>query len=165
MLANIARYFLLVPFKVTVQYRFIQYLQRKNRFSLLMKFFLLRYRIKTAKLNCCLEPETLVGQGVIFPHGFPLVINTRAVIGRDCIIHPNVLIGSTRTKEGFPVIGDNCFLGNGCKIIGNCTIGNWVFIAPGAFVNKDIPSGAVVGYGMNNIISDKGRETIELYLV
>lgn len=154
---------MLVPFRITVQYRFIQYLQNSHRFKLLTKWLLLRYRKRTAKLNCCLEPETKIGQGVVFPHGFPLVINPSAVIGRNCSIHPNVLVGSSRTKEGYPVIGDNCFLGNGCKIIGNCRIGDWCFISPGAFVSKDIPSGSVVGFGLNNIISDKGKEVVSLY--
>lgn len=129
------------------------------------KLFLFRYRIRTAKLGLCLEPETQIGTGVVFPHGFPLVINPKSVIGENCIIHPNVLIGSSRTKSGFPSIGNNCFLGNGCKIVGNCKIGDWCFISPGALITKDIPTGAVVGFGLNNIISNKGRETVSLYLV
>ena len=50
---------------------------------------------------------------MFFPHYFPLVINPAAVIGRCCIIHPGVLIGTTRGEPGAPVIGDYCFLGDG----------------------------------------------------
>ena len=154
----------LIPFRTTVKYRFIQYLIAKRNSKYLVKWFRYRYSVKTAKLNCYLEPETQIGPGVIFPHGFPLVIHSHAKIGNHCIIHPGVQIGTSRTKEGAPVIGDNCFLGNGCDIIGNCKIGDWCFISPGAFVCKDIPDGSVVGFGLNNIISDKGKETLKLYM-
>lgn len=159
----VAHYFTSVKYRTIVTFRLIQWLLN-NKKQYLAKLLLRRYREKTAKLNCYLEPETKIGPGVIFPHGFPLVIHSHAKLGRNCVIHPNVQIGTTRTKEGAPVIGDNCFLGNGCHIIGNCKIGDWCFISPGAFVCKDIPSGSVVGFGLNNIISDKGKEIIILYL-
>lgn len=154
----------LYPFRITVKYRFIQYLEKNKWPKLLVKWYRCRYGIKTSKLGCYLEPETKIGPGVVFPHGFPLVIHSEAVLGERCIVHPNVQIGTSRTKEGAPVIGNYCFLGNGCHIIGNCKIGDWCFISPGAFVCKDIPSGSVVGYGINNIISDKGKEVVSVYL-
>lgn len=158
------RYFKNIPFRIIVQFRFLQYIRKHSIFKLLSKWWLYRYSVRTAKLNCYLEPDTQIGPGVVFPHGFPLVIHSHAVIGRNCIIHPNVQIGTSRTKSGAPVIGDNCFLGNGCHIIGNCKIGNWCFISPGAFVCKDIPEGSVVGFGLNNIISSKGKETVSKFL-
>lgn len=107
--------------------------------------------------------QTQIGAGVEFPHNFPVVVHYAAIIGENCIIHPNVQIGTTRGKEGVPVIGNNCFLGNGCHIIGNPKIGDWVFVSPGAFICKDIPSGSVVGFGVNNILSSKGKETILMF--
>ena len=163
-LACFLRCIYLFPFRITVKFRFVQYLMAKGKCKLFVKWFRYRYSVKTAKLNCYLEPGTQIGPGLIFPHGFPLVIHSHAKIGKHCIIHPGVQIGTTRTKDGAPVIGDNCFLGNGCHIIGNCKIGDYCFISPGAFVCKDIPSGSVVGFGLNNIISNKGKETVEHYL-
>lgn len=122
------------------------------------------YRSRNAKYGVYLPAELKVGAGVHFAHGFPVVINDASVIGENCIIHPNVQIGTTRGKPGAPVIGNNCFLGNGCHIIGNPKIGDWVFISPGAFVCKDIPSGSVVGFGVNNILSDKGEEIIKSFM-
>ncbi len=163
-LACFIRCIYLLPFRITVKYRFIQYLEQRKHFGLLTKWFKYRYNIRTAKLGCYLEPETKIGKGVRFPHAFPLVIHSHAVLGENCIIHPNVQIGTTRTKQGAPVIGSNVFFGNGCHIIGNCKIGNWVFVSPGAFVCKDIPEGSVVGFGLNNIISNKGKETVQKFL-
>lgn len=153
-----------ISFRRIVIYRFLQYLQTKKKLLPLSKLLKIRYNIKTAKLGLYLEPTTIIGSGVRFPHGFPAVIHSHAVIGNNCIIHPNVQIGTSRTKDGAPVIGNNCFLGNGCHIIGNCTIGDNCFISPGAFVCKDIPNGSVVGFGLNNIISYKGEELLKLYL-
>ncbi len=123
------------------------------------------YMKRTSKYGCYLKPETRIGKGLIFPHNFPLVINEETIIGENCIIHPNVHIGTSRTKIGAPVIGNNCFLGNGCHIIGNCKIGDWCFISPGAFICKDIPSESVVGYGLNNVISTKGKEIVRKYML
>ena len=87
-----------------------------------------------------------------------------SVIGENCIIHPCVLIGRDRGKVGAPVIGDNCFIGHGAKIVGNPCIGSWSFISPGAIVTKSVPYGSLVGSGVNNILSDKGKEHVMLYL-
>lgn len=163
-LTCIKRYFFSFTFHVTVKFRLIQYLKlhRKNR--IIIKILEFTYGRKNVRHGIYLPAETFIGAGVRFPHAYPLVIHPAAVIGENCIIHPNVQIGTSRTKEGAPYIGDNCFLGNGCHIIGNCKIGDWCFISPGAFVCKDIPEGSVVGYGINNIISHKGKETISYYL-
>ncbi len=163
-LACFIRCFYLVPFRYTVKFRFIQYLKQRRRGCLLAKWFEYCFHIKTAKMGCNLEPETQIAPGLIFPHGFPVVIHPYAKLGRHCIVHPGVQIGTSRTKDGAPIIGDYCFLGNGCHIIGNCKIGDWCFISPGAFVCKDIPEGSVVGFGINNIISDKGKEIVSMYL-
>lgn len=122
------------------------------------------YNRRNYKYGIYLPAETNIGPGVFFVHNFPLVVHEATVIGENCIIHPNVQLGTSRGKKGAPVIGDNCFLGNGCHIIGNPHIGNWVFISPGAFVCKDIPAGSVVGFGINNIISNKGKETMIKFL-
>lgn len=92
-----------------------------------------------------------------------MVINPESVIGEHCIIHPNVLIGRTRNKQGAPKIGNHVFIGNGAKIIGNCTIGDFCFISPGAFITKDIPSGCVAGFGLNNILSNYGKDMVDMY--
>lgn len=129
-----------------------------------MRLLSILYESRNARLGITFPTQLKIGAGVNFPHNFPLVIHYSASIGENCIIHPNVQIGTTRGKRGVPIIGDNCFLGNGCHIIGNAKIGDWVFISPGAFVCKDIPSGSVVGFGVNNIMSDRGKEIILPFL-
>lgn len=120
---------------------------------------------KTCELfSAEIDLHTTISVGISFPHQFSVVINGSAVIGRFCTIHPCILIGCNRHKEGAPVIGDFVFIGHGAKIIGNPQIGNFSFIAPGAIITKDIPPKSVVGSGINNIISDNGTLYVHDYL-
>ena len=115
-----------------------------------------RYYSLCDRYSVYLPIETKIGTKCTIPHGFPLVINPDAVIGDNCIIHPCVLIGRDRGKAGAPIIGDNCF-------IGNPHIGNWSFLSPGAIVTKNIPEGSLVGAGVNNILSNRGKDHVILY--
>lgn len=116
------------------------------------------------RMNVSVPYNTQIGEGVLFDHGFPLVINGASVIGRFATINPNVLIGGNRKTGKSPVIGDCCYIGNGVKIIGDVKIGDWCFLAPGAVVTKSIPEGSVVGFGLNNVISRNGKERVWEYL-
>ena len=156
--------FIFIPYyKIIFLYRLLKYL-RANNHQFWGGVFLLWYKKLSAKYNCELPLTAEIGKGIFFPHNFPVVINGKTQIGENVIIHPNVLIGGSRNKEGHPIIGSNVFLGNGSKIIGNCKIGDWVFVSPGAMITKDIPDGVVVGYGLNKVLNDKGKEMVKLYL-
>ena len=147
--------------------RFSQYYASKQCVSRAAKYLYKLVSRRYYKLcdlyNVELPIEVNLGRGCCFPHKFPLVINPQAVIGINCVIHPCVLIGRHRGKDGAPVIGDNCFIGHGAKIIGNPIIGDFCFITPGAVVTKNVPACSVVGAGVNNILSNKGKELILLY--
>jgi len=65
--------------------------------------------------------------------------------------------------QGTPVIGNNCVLFSGSKIIGKITIGDNVAVGAGAVVTKDIPGGCVVGGVPAKILSQKGEEVVRLY--
>ena len=60
---------------------------------------------------------------------------------------PNVLIGkkSPHVKiDNNYIIGNNCYFGYGCTIMGPVKIGNNVTIGAGSVVTKDIPDNAIV---------------------
>ena len=78
-------------------------------------------------------------------HWGTIIINEQTRIGKNVVLNPLVIIGHKNPGEGCPVIGDNCFIGGGARIIGNIHIGNDVTIAPNAVVVKDIPDGMTVG--------------------
>ena len=89
---------------------------------------------------------TEIGPGIYFGHPFSISINPRAKLGKNINIHKGVTIGQENrgSRKGVPMIGDDVWIGINAVIVGNITVGNDVLIAPGSFVNKDIPSHSVV---------------------
>lgn len=89
---------------------------------------------------------TEIGEGFYIGHYGAVVINGKARIGNNCTIGPGITIGqANRGKlKGYPIIGDNVWIGTNAVIVGNVTIGSNVLIAPNAFVNVDIPGGSMV---------------------
>ena len=82
-----------------------------------------------------------------------IVINPESEIGENCTILNGVLIGNERRGKriGTPKLGNNVYIGSNATIVGNITIGDDVLIAPGSFINFDVPSHSVV-FGNPGII-------------
>lgn len=83
---------------------------------------------------------TQIGEGLCFAHFSCIVINSTALIGKNCTIYHGVTIGGVRgPKGGAPIIGDNVVISSGAKIIGKVRIGNNVMIGSGAIRCKGYP--------------------------
>lgn len=69
-------------------------------------------------------------------------------IGENCVIFQQVVIGGNSLVDsknaGAPVIGDNCYIGAGAKIIGNIKIGNNCRIGAGVTITEDVPENSIV---------------------
>ena len=83
------------------------------------------------------------------PHGFAGIhISIDATIGKGCTFYQHVVIGSNTLPDskthGFPVIGDNVYIGAGAMVIGNVRVGNNVRIGANCVVTKDVPDNCVV---------------------
>ena len=87
-------------------------------------------------------PANTVAVGLKLYHWGTVIINGKAKIGKNCSIYPGVTIG--KTPKGVPVIGDNCYLGLGSKVLGGVRIGNNVKVLANAVVTKDIPDNCIV---------------------
>jgi serine O-acetyltransferase len=61
-------------------------------------------------------------------------------------------------NKGYPTIGDNVYIGPGAKIFGKITIGNNVAIGANAVVNSDVPSICTFGGIPAKKISNKGSD-------
>lgn len=107
--------------------------------------------------------NSYVGLNTIFkgipclPHGFNgIFISDNAIIGKNCVIFQGVTIGSNTLEDtknfGFPIIGNNCYIGAGAKIIGNVRIGDNVRIGANAIVTFDVPSNCTVVLNKPRII-------------
>lgn len=135
--------------------RKIEYLHnvcRKNRFRCIQLFFLeiLNHRLAT-RLGFSI-PKNVFGAGLCIVHYGTIVVSSKAKIGENCRIHPSTSIGE---YKGTPTIGNNVYIGPGAKLFGNVNIGNNVAIGANAVVNIDIPDNVSVGGVPAKIISRK----------
>lgn len=127
-----------------IKYHGIRYLFYSRNIYRNKLFKFLSYRI-TKKYGLDFSTKN-IGEGLYIGHPRNIVINKNALIGKCCNINHNVTIGQENrgVRKGSPQIGDYVWIGTGAIIVGNIVIGSNVLIAPGAFVNSNIPSNSLV---------------------
>ena len=91
-------------------------------------------------------PEAEIGPGVEFGYGgIGVVVHRQAVIGRNVLISPGVVIGGRSELPGAPVIEDEVKIGAGAKVLGPIRIGRGAKIGANAVVIHDVAAGDTVG--------------------
>lgn len=154
-------YFILHPgFKYTFWMRVCGYLKQKKALYpvfIISRLILQRYKYK---YGIDIYPATKIRSGFYIGHSGGIVVNVNSVIGKNCNISQGVTIGVSNRGDnmGSPTIGDNVFIGPGAKIIGGIKIGNNVAIGANAVVTKDVPDNSVVAGIPAKVISNKGSE-------
>lgn len=104
----------------------------------------------------------------LFPHGiYGVFISGGAIIGRNCVIFQHVTIGSNTLIDssgfGAPVLGDNCYIGAGAKIIGRVTLGRNVRVSANALVVRDVPDNSVVKAGKQRVVTREHPQNNRFY--
>lgn len=86
-----------------------------------------------------------VGPGLYIGHYGGITVSSQAVIGRDCNLSQNITIGvsGAGAKRGAPTIGDNVYIAPGARLFGKIAIGNNVKIGANAVIHKDLPDNAI----------------------
>lgn len=112
----------------------------------------------TYRLGISIPFNTSIGSGFYIGHFGGIVVNEKSVIGKNCNISQGVTLGqSNRGKnKGYPVVGNNVYIGPGAKIVGAVKIGNDVAIGANCVVTKDIPDHSVVVGIPGKVISQEG---------
>ncbi|WP_196245996.1 serine O-acetyltransferase [Bacteroides fragilis] len=154
-------------FRITFWFRIGSYLARQKGifFKLLYRIVFLIHKHNQYLTGIQLPIGTQIGEGLCFAHFSCIVINSTALIGKNCTIYHGVTIGGVRgPKGGAPIIGDNVVISSGAKIIGKVRIGNNVMIGSGAIVVKDIPDNAVVVGNPGKVISYNGKDHIQYFV-
>ena len=123
--------------------------------SFLRIYYKLKLRNLSLKSHIQIPPSTKIGEGFYIGHSGRIIINPKAVIGKNNNIATGVTIGQENRgkRAGAPTIGDNCWIGTNAVIVGNITIGSDVLIAPLSFVNFDVPDHSIVVGNPAKIIS------------
>ena len=75
-------------------------------------------------------------------------MNDTARIGKNCRIHEGVTIGATGKNGQAAVIGDNCFIATGAKVIGDIHLGNDIAIGANAVVTKSFIEAGITRGGV-----------------
>lgn len=130
-------------------FRFMYFLRRSAKARkgsvlwIINRIILRRY---SYKFGYQIPYYTKIGEGFYIGHFGFIVIHGSSIIGRNCNIAHGVTIGeASRGKlKGVPRLGDYVWIGTNAIIVGNISIGSHVLIAPGAFVNFDVPDHSMV---------------------
>jgi len=106
-----------------------------------------------------IQRESEIGPGLVV-HNCSCIFVLAKRIGHSCTINQGVSVASIR-GTGWPSIGNNVYLGAGCKVLGGVTIGDNVVVGANSVVAADVPSDCTVMGVPARIIS---RETASPYL-
>lgn len=100
--------------------------------------------------NLFIPAQCEMGEGISLGYkGVDVTIHNRAKPGKNCMIAQGVTIGGCSGYYEVPVLGDNCRLGAGAKVLTPIVIGDNVTIGANAVMIKDAPSGPV--WGLRNV--------------
>ena len=98
-------------------------------------------------------PPNVCGKGLSIAHYGCIQINNESKIGDNLRIHEGVTLGASGDRNA-PIIGNNVFLGSGCKVIGKVKIPDNCAVGAGAVVVKDVrEKGVTVGGVPAKVIS------------
>lgn len=111
-------------------------------------------------------PLNVFGPGLCLGHAGTIIVNDHVRVGSNCRIQAGVNIGNSSSlgdnwaPDNTPTIGNNVYIGPGAKLFGKINIGDNVAIGANAVVNKDVPCGVTVAGVPARIISEKGSNVI-----
>ena len=110
---------------------------------LLSVLFLPPYIVLSIFFGISIPRGASIGPGFRIYHFGTIVINPKAVIGKNFSIHQGVTIGVKNSYFDVVTIGDNVTIGAGAKVLGNIRIGNNVTIGANAVVMSDVPDNCI----------------------
>lgn len=147
-------------------FRFTYYLRKVAHYSKTRRSFgifgyaynrlwLHHYRFK---YGFDISPTTSIGPGLYLGHFGGVVVSPYAVLGSNVNIAQGVTIGaaSRGPKTGAPTLEDRVWVGANAIIVGKITIGHDALIAPGAYVNFDVPEMSIVLGNPGKVVSSAG---------
>jgi len=133
--------------------RRLEYLANCHRWRILSRTVLeVLNHILAVRLGITV-PKNVFGPGLCLVHRGTLVVSPLAHVGANCRIHPSTSIGD---YNGAPTLGDNVYIGPGAKLYGPITLGDNVAVGANAVVNNSFPSNCTVGGIPARVLSDHG---------
>lgn len=114
--------------------------------SIIKKYYKIRCKLAGKKAGNEILSFEKIGEGLMLCHGYGITVNENAVLGKDVTLFKGCTVGGVRSgsKAGTPIIGNRVVLCCNSTVVGKIVIGDDVMIAPGAYVNFDVPPNSVV---------------------
>lgn len=133
----------------------------------LRKFYTFAYYLYQYENGSSINIVSTFKQTPCLPHDIKgIFVSGPAVIGKNCVIFHHVTINTINSIDdenmGSPVIGDNCYISTGAKIMGNARVGNNVRIGVNAVVTGNIPDNSLVAVlptGEQTVVQKKHVDT------
>ena len=104
-----------------------------------------------------------INDDVIYVHGHDIVIGGAVKIGRRCKIFNGVTLGNKDTESkvnGQPIVGDDCVLSTGAKLLGAIKIGDRVIVGANAVVLIDVPDDSIAVGVPARILTRKNHDEL-----
>jgi serine O-acetyltransferase len=147
-------------FRFTYHLRKVAYYSRRKKSFGIFPYIYNRILLNhfRFKYGFDISPTTDIGPGLYIGHFGGVVISPHAVLGANVNIAQGVTIGATSRgpHAGAPTLEDRVWVGANAIIVGSVTIGHDALIAPGAYVNFDVPGMAVVLGNPGKVVSTSG---------
>lgn len=112
-------------------------------------YFKRRKNIEGMKLGIYINHNS-IEKGLHIYHYGSIIIHENAKIGKNLALHGENCIGNKGISlpEKAPIIGDNCDIGIGAKILGDIKLGNNITIGANAVVTKSFPENNITLTGI-----------------
>lgn len=153
--------------KFQIMLRKQEYLENCKASNIIQKIYLKLYRCRVTRYGLKLGfsvPSNVFGPGLCLCHAGTIVVNEHTKAGANVRIHAGVNIGNYSRfdanwqEDCTPTIGDNVYIGPGAKIFGKITIGDDAAIGANAVVNKDVAPHTTVAGIPANVINNRGSQ-------
>lgn len=122
------------------------YVHRMRSFAVFVSYF------SSVLTGAQISPRATIGKGLAIYHPQGTVIGGTAILGENCTLIHNNVIGQIYGDEDRPVIGDNFYAGTGAKILGQIKIGNHVRVGANAVVVSSLPDRAIIAAPQPRVI-------------
>ncbi|MEP7022219.1 MAG: serine acetyltransferase [Actinomycetota bacterium] len=122
------------------------------------------HRVMTALTGIQIDVQAHIGPGLKIPHGGKIVVGP-VRIGRNCDLFQGVTLGGGMSmttvddrdsSPGPPTLGNRVWVGPGAVIAGDVTVGDDVAVGANSLLVRNVPSRAVVVGVPARVVSRRG---------
>lgn len=110
-----------------------------------------------------ISPHAVIGAGLLMLHSGNIVIGP-AVIGTNCEIYQGVTLGVSKSIDySVPTLGDRVYIAPGAKVLGGITLGDDVCVGPNSVLLNSVPDRAVVIGIPGRVVAKTGSFDLVIY--